>query len=71
MLKRTVGRKRWIALCILVAGVMLVQVPRNAEVSSVPRMQHKVSLQVNSGSHQGFGLQVLIEVHHFSRQART
>ncbi|CAK9010130.1 unnamed protein product [Durusdinium trenchii] len=36
MLKRTVGRKRWIALCILVAGVMLVQVPRNAEVSSAP-----------------------------------
>lgn len=31
MLKRTVGRKRWLALCILVAGVMLVQLPRNAD----------------------------------------
>eukprot|EP00434_Breviolum_minutum_P041063 symbB.v1.2.036522.t1/scaffold5177.1/size30143/4 len=33
MLKRTVGRKRWIALCILVTGVMLVQVPRGADQS--------------------------------------
>ena len=36
MLKRTVGRKRWIALCVLVAGVMLVQIPKGTTGKTEP-----------------------------------
>ena len=36
MLKRTVGRKRWLALCVLVAGVMLVQLPNSDGLETRP-----------------------------------